>query len=96
MKQFIMGGNAVLNIGRYKYRIRLPSRSRKKGLYFVTVLINGKWLYMGYFWRSTLHFLRGLKSELAWNDEQVKTFTGFLDDLRREKLPDYITPYVHP
>jgi hypothetical protein len=96
IKQLIMSGDARLDIGCCQYHIRLPCSSGRKGLYFVTVLVNGEWVYAGYFWRSTLHFLRGHKSELTWNDEQVKTFSRFLTSLRYGKLPDYITPHVHP
>jgi hypothetical protein len=97
IKRFIMSGDAEFTLkskaadAQYNYRVRSPYCSGKKGLYFITVSVDGKWLYMGHVWRSTLTLLRGIKSDFSWNDGQMKTFKEFLDGLRYEKIPGHIT-----
>jgi hypothetical protein len=88
IKSFILSDGAMFLIDQYKYRIRFPRCSEKKGLYFVTVLVSDRWCYVGHFWRSSLTLSRGIKSEFSWNDEPVAIFDKFLTSLRYGELPD--------
>jgi hypothetical protein len=90
IKHFVLKDNAVLAIDQYRYRIRFPFCSGRKGLYFVTAFVSGRWCSVGHFWCSTLVLLRGMKSEFSRDAGPVGVVNKFFVELKYGKLSDQL------